>query len=60
MILTFKFHLLSVYLHSANRGDSLDRNIDAENASKIDFFILVSCFCILSARVLYSPAVFRW
>lgn len=27
---------------SANRGDSLDRNIDEENRSTKDFFILVS------------------
>lgn len=33
-------HKLSVC--SANRGDSLDRNIDAENRQTKDFLILVS------------------
>ena len=41
-VFLFKFFFLFFEIDSANRGDSLDRNINEENRSTKDFLILVS------------------
>lgn len=54
--------LMTIFLQScsANRGDSLDRNIDQENLQTKDFLILVSFWSLSKAHLIWCNQLNIW